>query len=309
MREYRFCIVDVFAEAPYRGNQLAVVFDDGTLSDRDMLDITREMHYSETVFIDIATLQAEEKSIRIFTPPAEVPFAGHPCLGAAYCINMTLRENLSGADMPQNTASTPMSAGMQLRTKAGIIPISVLQNSGMTTWWMEQLQPEFGEVISNALMARILGLDAGQFESEYPAQWVSTGLPFIIVPLRGIDAVRQAKVDWARFHELIPGAIPGDILVFADECDDDGKDLHVRVLVDFPGIPEDPATGSANGCLAAYILERGYMGSSSVRYQAEQGIEMGRPSVLHVTASKADGKFSILVGGEVHLVAEGKLYR
>ena len=309
MREYRFCIVDVFAEAPYRGNQLAVVFDDGTLSDRDMLEITREMHYSETVFISLASLRATEKGIRTFTPPAEVPFAGHPCHGAAYCINKALHENASGTDQPQDAVSSPGMTGLLLKTKAGLIPISVSQSGDTTTWWMEQLQPDFGEVLPASLLARILGLAEDRFDSEYPAQWVSTGLPFVIVPLRGIDAVRQAKADWELFHELLPGVVPGDILVFTDECDDDSKDLHVRVLVDFPGIPEDPATGSANGCLAAYLLERGYMGQDSLRYQAEQGIEMGRPSVLHVTASKENGKFTILVGGEVHLVAEGTLYR
>jgi len=322
VKRYEYCIVDVFAEAPYRGNQLAVVFNDGTLSDADMLSITQEMHYSETVFIETQTLHAEEKEIRIFTPPAEVPFAGHPCLGAAFCISRAIEkprgasEKVCGTiektrvgDTPLNSKSFSSSAGDKkiiLKTKTGLIPVLLKQTDAKPVWWMEQLQPEFGRNVSVTEMARILGLSTEQFDTAYPVQWVSTGLPFLLVPLKNLSAVRSAAVNWELFHETLPGFL-GDVMLFTRETEDSSKDLHVRVLVDFPGIPEDPATGSANGCLAGYIVNYGYLGSDQVHYTVEQGIEMGRPSVLHVSASKRNDRYSIQVGGEVFLIAQGEL--
>lgn len=298
MKSYRYCIVDVFAEEPYTGNQLGVVFDDGTLDDAAMLAITQEMHYSETVFIAQTSMEQEEKPIRIFTPPAEVHFAGHPCLGSAFCIERALRK-----------AGKTVTGGLKLKTKAGCIPITIERRNGKTVWWMKQVQPSFGNSIPVHSMTKLLGLDEKQFDARYPVQWVSTGLPFLIVPLAGIDAVRNVKVDWELFHAKLSAEKPGDILVFTRETDDRHKDLHVRVFVDFPGIPEDPATGSANGCLAAYIVRYGYMHADVVEYQVEQGIELGRPSVLHVRAHKQAETYSIEVGGEVHFVAEGTLYK
>jgi len=336
VKRYEYCIVDVFAEAPYRGNQLAVVINDGTLSDADMLSITQEMHYSETVFIETQTLHAEEKKIRIFTPPAEVPFAGHPCLGAAFCISRAIEKtcgaiemnqtwetmgnlkNLSGDielnqtdGVPRNSKSFSSSIDVSdkkitLKTKAGLIPVLRKQTDAKPVWWMEQLQPEFGRNVSVTEMARILGLSTEQFDTAYPVQWVSTGLPFLLVPLKNLSAVRSAAVDWEIFHATLSGLL-GDVMLFTRETEDSSKDLHVRVLVDFPGIPEDPATGSANGCLAGYIVNYGYLGAEQVRYTVEQGIEMGRPSVLHVAASKHNDRYSIQVGGEVFLIAQGEL--
>lgn len=310
VKQYQYCIVDVFAEAPYRGNQLAVVFNDGTLSDAAMLTITQEMHYSETVFIETQTLLDEEKHIRIFTPPAEVPFAGHPCLGAAFCISRAIAKKkadyVAHTTAKSDSCTEKSNINITLRTKAGAIPVVNKQDGLKSIWWMEQLQPEFGTHVPVAEIACVLGLSEEYFDTDYPVQWVSTGLPFLLVPLRNLAAVRAASVDWKRFHQQLPGRF-GDVMLFTRETEDSRNDLHVRVLVDFPGIPEDPATGSANGCLAGYIVNYGYLRSKEVTYTVEQGLEIGRPSVLHVCASKRNERYSIQVGGEVYLIAEGVL--
>jgi trans-2,3-dihydro-3-hydroxyanthranilate isomerase len=137
-------------------------------------------------------------------------------------------------------------------------------------------------------------------------QEVSTGLPALIVPLRDLDALRRCKVDWERYAEV---ADPGKILyVFCQEPHDDGPgDLSARMFANDLGVPEDPATGSAAGCLAAYLLEHGYLGTYYVDTRVEQGYEIDRPSLLYLRASRDGDEIGVDVGGKVQMVARGEL--
>jgi trans-2,3-dihydro-3-hydroxyanthranilate isomerase len=283
----KFYIVDVFAEEKYSGNQLAVVRGGAGLPDESLQKIALEMNYSETTFV----LSEEESEggydIRIFTPSDEVPFAGHPTLGTAYVIQHEI-------------LASPVER-ITLKLKAGEIPVTFGE-----VLWMRQLPPTFGAILDSALFARTLNLETADLDDRSPVQEVSTGLPALIVPLRDLDALRRCKVDWERYAEV---ADPGKILyVFCQEPHDDGPgDLSARMFANDLGVPEDPATGSAAGCLAAYLLEHGYLGTYYVDTRVEQGYEIDRPSLLYLRASRDGDEIGVDVGGKVQMVARGEL--
>jgi trans-2,3-dihydro-3-hydroxyanthranilate isomerase len=282
-----FYIVDVFAEERYAGNQLAVVRGGAGLPDETLQKIALEMNYSETTFI----LWEEETDggydIRIFTPGEEVPFAGHPTLGTAYVIQ---HELLAG----------PIER-ITLNLKAGEIPVTFGE-----VLWMRQLPPTFGTILDSALVARTLNLETADLDDHSPVQEVSTGLPALIVPLKNLDALRRCKVDWERFTEVAGSG--KNLYVFCPESHDDGPgDLSARMFANDLGVPEDPATGSAAGCLAAYLLEHSYLGTDSVDVRVEQGYEIGRPSLLYLRAARDGDQMRIDVGGKVQMVARGEL--
>jgi trans-2,3-dihydro-3-hydroxyanthranilate isomerase len=172
---------------------------------------------------------------------------------------------------------------------------------------MQQKQPQFDEPLSDrARIASILGIRFDDLDDRFPLQVVSTGLPFVIVPLKTRRAVAQCAIDHAQYQRFLNEVARASILVFAAEPEDAANDLHARVFVDDPGFFEDPATGSANGNLAAYVVEHKYFGKQDVQYRVEQGCEMGRPSLLRIAASKTANEFVIRVGGRVIPVAQGE---
>ena len=270
MQGLKFYLLDVFAEEKYAGNQLAVVRNARALSSVQMQRIANEMHFSETTFI----LSDEERDggydVRIFTPANELPFAGHPTLGTAYVI----RHDIINQSVNR----------VLLNLKVGQIPVTFEKDGlGQEMLWMKQISPTFGETFDASSISQALSLDVKDVDSRFPIQQVSTGIPFIIVPLKTLDAVKRARVDRER-HERLTKAAQADILVFSPEAYRKENDLNVRVFVDLYGIPEDPATGSANGCLAGYLSQYRYFGSDVVDVRVEQGCEMGRPSLLHLQA-------------------------
>lgn len=282
-----FYIVDVFAEEKYAGNQLAVVLGGADLSDEALGRIALEMNYSETTFV----LADEETDggydVRIFTPGMEVPFAGHPTLGTAYVIR---HEILAG----------PVE-DVTLNLKAGEIPVTFGD-----VLWMRQLPPTFGATLDPAPMARALNLETAGLDDRFPVQEVSAGLPALIVPLRDLDALRRCKVDWERYAEAAGSGM--NLYVFCPEPHDGGPgDLSARMFADDLGVPEDPATGSAAGCLAGYLVEHRYFGTDSVDVRVEQGYEIRRPSLLYLRAAKEDEVTTVHVGGKVQMVARGEL--
>ncbi len=281
-----FYIVDVFAEEKYAGNQLAVVRGGADLSDETLQKIALEMNYSETTFV----LSEEEieggYDVRIFTPGDEVPFAGHPTLGTAYVIQHEI-------------LASPVER-ITLNLRAGKIPVIFGE-----VLWMRQLPPTFGATLDSALVARTLNLETADLDDRFPVQEVSTGLPTLVVPLRDLDALLRCKVDWERYTEV---AGPGkNLYVFCPESHDDGPgDLSARMFANDLGVPEDPATGSAAGCLAAYLVEHRYLGTDSIDVQVEQGHEIGRPSLLYLRTEK-DDETTVHVGGKVRMVARCEL--
>ena len=282
-----FYIVDVFAEEKYAGNQLAVVRGGADLSAEDLGKIALEMNYSETAFVLADKETDGGYDVRIFTPGMEVPFAGHPTLGTAYVIR---HEILAG---PVDEVT--------LNLKAGKIPVTFGD-----LLWMRQLPPTFGATLDPAQMALAINLETTNIDDRFPVQEVSTGLPTVIVPLRDLDALRRCKVDWERYTELV--GPDKNLYVFCPEPHEDGPgDLSARMFADDLGVPEDPATGSAAGCLAGYLAEHRYFGTDPVDVRVEQGYEIKRPSLLYLRAETKGGETTVHVGGKVQMVARGKL--
>ena len=155
-------------------------------------------------------------------------------------------------------------------------------------------------------MAGILRLEPDDLDDRHPVQEVSTGLPAIIVPLKNLDALRRCRVDWDLYQEMAGAGM--NLYVFCPEPHGDGPgDLSARMFADDIGVPEDPATGSAAGCLAGYLVHHRYFGSESVELRVEQGYEIRRPSLLYLQANREDAEIRVSVGGKVQMVARGEL--
>jgi trans-2,3-dihydro-3-hydroxyanthranilate isomerase len=294
MEKLTFYIVDVFAEEKYAGNQLAVVRDTAGLSDEEMLNITKEMNYSETTFILSDDQRNGGYDVRIFTPAQEVPFAGHPTLGTAYIIQ-------------QEIIKEPVEK-IILNLKVGQIPVTFnYTGKEKDILWMQQKEPAFGDTAEPGPVSEILGIDESDIEERFPIQEVSTGLPFIIVPLKTLEAVKRAKMGREKYLRFIQDRKAKAVLVFCPETYSQENNLNDRMFFDCYGIREDPATGSANGCLAGYLVKHRYFGKSQIDIQVEQGYEIGRPSLLYLRAENKEGQIDISVGGKVVMIARGEL--
>ena len=287
--------LDVFAETKYAGNQLAVVRNAAELSTLEMQKIAVEMNYSETSFI----LSDEEREggydVRIFTLDEELPFAGHPTLGTAYII----QQEIIKKEVPEVT----------LNLQVGQIPVTFSYTKGMPDiLWMRQVAPKFGKVFAAEEAATALNIDPSMIDSRFPVQEVSTGLPFIIVPLVSLDAVRAVSIDRVGFMRLIDRSEAKLIFVFCPETYNPENQVNGRMFDSHIGIGEDPATGSANGCLASYLVKHRYFGDTKIDIRVEQGYEIGRPSLLLLRAQEEEGgAISVSVGGSVIMVAKGEL--
>ncbi len=293
MNTHKYFIVDVFAEKRYAGNQLAVILNAADLSGEQMQSVAREMNFSETAFVLYDHPRAQGWDVRIFTPAAEVPFAGHPTLGTSYII-------------ANEVIGQPI-VTLTLNLKVGPIPVEFTGKGQNQLIWMKQMQPAFGKIFRKNKVAKVLSIDSSDIDDRFPIVESTTGLPFIIVPLKSLNAVKKCQVIHHLHVDLVKDSEAKDFMVFCPETYSDSNSIHARVFVDFLGIPEDPATGSANGCLAAYLLNYGYFGTDQLNIKVEQGYEMNRPSILHLQASLKNSTYDIRVGGKVIMVAKGEL--
>jgi trans-2,3-dihydro-3-hydroxyanthranilate isomerase len=278
-----FRLVDVFTSIPLAGNQLCVVPDPVGIDAELMQAVAREIGFSETTFV--TEVAADRYAMRIFTPDAELPFAGHPTLGTAYVL---VREGRVRSPATQVVS-------------AGEIPVEV--DLALGTAWMTQLPPTFDPAFEDRdLAARAAGLTVADLHPDLPVQVVSTGLPPLLVPVRDFESLRRARPDLPLVAEACRRAGADELYLFA--LHDGG--VTARFFGATIGIVEDPATGSAAGPLAAYLAEHrlaGLPGASTIH----QGEQVGRPSQLHVEVVRTgrDGTWRVRVGGGVHLVGEG----
>ncbi len=293
MKKVTFHIVDVFAEEKYSGNQLAVCHSGRSLADDEMQQIAKEMNYSETTFVLSNERRENGYDVRIFTPENEVPFAGHPSLGTAYVIQREIIQK-------------PVKK-IKLNLLAGQIPVAFKYKEDMADrLWMKQAAPSFGDTFDAGDLSEVLSLPDHAIDSRYPVQEVTTGLPFIIVPLKTLKDVRAARVKRDEYYKLIRDSSAKALFIFSPETYKDENDLNARMFAEYYGIPEDPATGSANGCLAGYLVKYRFFDSEKINIRVEQGHEIGRPSLLYLRAEEKSGKIDVHVGGRVVMVARGE---
>ncbi|MFP7300204.1 PhzF family phenazine biosynthesis protein [Neobacillus niacini] len=286
----KFYIVDVFAENKYEGNQLAVFIPDEKLEHNEMQKIAREINFSETTFIMSGIQNNGGYDVKIFSPDSQLPFAGHPTLGTAYVI--------------KNFLSTSENSEIKLNLPVGQIPVIFDDPYA----WMTQNQPEFGAIVENDRIASVLQINTEDINHHFPVQVVSTGLPSVIVPLNSLDAISRCTINHQAYLELLKDMGDINLLVFTTETLKPENNLNVRLFMPIPGYLEDPATGSANGNLAAYLLEYNFFNSNEINYRVEQGAFIGRPSLLKINANKTSNHYLIQVGGQVIVVSEGKWY-
>ena len=287
-----FVQLDVFSSVPLEGNPLAVFFDGRGLSDDDMQAIAREMNLSETTFIlprEAAIEKERGVRVRIFTVQEELPFAGHPTLGTAFA----LRGNTESAEI-------------KLDLNVGTVPVRFEEAAGKPTFGeMTQADPVFGQVHEPHKVAEVTGIPLADIDTRLPIQTVSTGLPFTVMPLRGLDAMRRLTIHHAATGEYLSSTGGKFLYCVSRETTDSAARLHAR-MVFYNG--EDPATGSASGCAASWMVAHG-VAQPDERVMIEQGVEMKRPSRIFVRASRRnDNVVNVRVGGNVVEVLRGELF-
>jgi trans-2,3-dihydro-3-hydroxyanthranilate isomerase len=290
-RNYEFVQLDVFTQTPLAGNPLAIFPDARGLSHAEMQALAREMNLSETTFIlprDAATEAREGKQVRIFTVETELPFAGHPTLGTALYLYAS-------------ESSKP--AEITLDLKAGKIPVRFTANSeksggdrvdGQVFGEMRQQDPQFGPPLSREEVARIIGIRVDEISSEWPIQPVSTGLTFAVVPFRNQQALSDLKFSYNQATEFLKNT---DANFFYFLCPErrEGR-IEARARMFFYG-GEDPATGSAAGCAASWMVQHG-VAKNDEQVVIRQGAECRRPSEMHVRATREGGRVSnVRLGG------------
>lgn len=290
-RRYSMVQLDVFSAQPLEGNSLAVFPDARGLSDSEMQALAREMNLSETTFVlpgDPAVERERGVRVRIFTVREELPFAGHPTLGTAFV--------LRGANPAPEVA---------LDLKVGRIPVRFEDQPGQPAFGeMRQRDPELGEVHAREAVAAALGIPPADIAEDVPLQTVSTGLPFIIVPLRSLAVAQRLTVNWQKAAEYLERTTGHFFYFVTREAVDSGARLHARMFF-YNG--EDPATGSAAGCAAAWMTAHG-VAASGERVLIEQGVEMGRPSRIFVRADKDGNRVvNVRVGGNAVEVLRGEV--
>jgi trans-2,3-dihydro-3-hydroxyanthranilate isomerase len=290
---HAFHIVDVFAESRYAGNTLAVVRDAADLDAAAMQRIAREFGFSETTFLVSDPRDPAGVRARIFTPSFELPFAGHPTLGTAWVI----REHLA----PGRPAEVSLELGVG-RVPVGFEPAP----GGGELAWLSAPPVALGARIGADVLAPLLGLARDDLDPALPAQLASAGPSFAIVPLRRREALARVRVDPLRYLAFAEGGAATGIYLFAREAEDPANQVRARMFFESAGLREDPATGSATACFGAYLLAHRVYGAA-LRVRIEQGVEMGRPSLLHLDAREQGGAAQIRVGGRVIESARGEL--
>jgi trans-2,3-dihydro-3-hydroxyanthranilate isomerase len=292
LRRFSFVQLDVFSSRPFEGNALAVFSDGRGLSDQQMQALAREMNLSETTFVlpgDAAAERERGIRVRIFTVQKELPFAGHPTLGTAFALR----------------GSTGVGE-VALELNVGKVPVRFDEKPGQPVFGeMTQKDPEFALIHDRETVVRATSLRDGDIDPSLPVQTVSTGLTFTIVPLRGLDVMRRLQVDLASSTEYLQQSGGGNFFYFVTrETVDPAARLHARMLM-YGG--EDPATGSAAGCSAAWMVAHG-VAQPDEQVLIEQGVEMLRPSRIFVRASLRDNRVvNVRVGGNVVEVLRGQV--
>ncbi len=271
----KLTIVDVFAELPLAGNQLAVVQDCAGLSDQGMQAIAREMNFSETTFV---TREGEgEADVRIFTPAAELPFAGHPTVGTAWV--------LAGGE-----------GSISLNLKGGTVPVGFDNGIG----WMTPPSVQLGDPFDPSRTAKLISLPVNALDPDYPIRFAEVGPRFILIGVRDLESLRAAKLN-GDLHQayLNEGLSVQCVFLFTSEAYGPDADFASRMFFDTNGVREDPATGSANTAFAAYLHD---LKGGEFNVVVDQGVEILRPSRLYLKVGE-----KIQVGGRTQLISIGTL--
>jgi trans-2,3-dihydro-3-hydroxyanthranilate isomerase len=290
-RKFHFVQLDVFTSHLLEGNQLAVFSDARGLSDDEMQKLAREMNLSETTFILPREPEAERRRghrVRIFTVNEELPFAGHPTLGTAWYLRQHSPEDEIVLDL-----------------KVGKIPVRFEPRDGRLFGEMRQAEPQFGRTHSHSEVAQVLGVPAAELDETLPIQTVSTGMAFTMVPFRTLATLQKLSVSWTQMAPYLATiSNPAFFYFVCRKTVEPKATLHARMIF-YNG--EDPATGSAAGCCAAWAVKYGVLDPEQ-QGLIEQGMEARRPSWIYIRAAKSDDTVTnVRVGGNIVQVIDGEV--
>jgi trans-2,3-dihydro-3-hydroxyanthranilate isomerase len=301
MRKLSYRIVDVFTDRMFGGNPLAVVLDGRGVSDREMQALAREMNLSETTFVLPPENPANHFRVRIFTPGRELAMAGHPTIGTAFVL---AREGM----LPAATGDT---LDIRLEEKVGPIPVRLEMKDGAPDKiWMTQLRPVFGPVFPDLVaIAKMLGIEPAGIRSDLPIEVVSCGMSFLFVPVRDLATMRRLNFNRDLCYRALGSLEAREVFTFAMEVENACSTVHSRMFAPELGIAEDPATGGASGPLGCYLVRHGVVAAKpKASIVSEQGIEMGRPSFIHIEITQAADEITeVKVGGQTVFVGGGEI--
>lgn len=296
---YQFFTADVFTDKMFGGNQLAVFPHATGLNASQMLQITKEFNYSESVFVFPPRDPAHTRSVRIFTPAQEIPFAGHPTIGTAFVLAFIGQIQWIGDECE-----------ITLEEGVGAVPVLISMRDGKPSFMKltSAKLPEFGpkppslENIAACLSISLSDINFDSFEPEA----VSCGMPFLFIPIKSLAAIQRARLNLQMWEEKIAGYWAPHLYLFTNETELPETSFHVRMFAPASGVAEDPATGGAAAAFGGYLGIRDFRKSGTLRWTVEQGIEIGRPSILEVETEKQDGNIvTIQVGGSAVMVSQG----
>jgi trans-2,3-dihydro-3-hydroxyanthranilate isomerase len=290
----RIFIVDVFAEKPYSGNQLAVVVSDEMLPVAQMQLIAAEMNYSETTFVTPVAQADGGYAVRIFTPAREIVFAGHPILGTAWVIRRFVASGLPEA-LALNLSVGPVRVTFEVDADGCEVASFVAPAT------------KLGHIYEPDVLAKTLRLDRDCIDSKWPVQQVSAGVSAVIVAVRSLDALGRCSVSTEAFAALAKAGMPALVYFHCRETRDPRNDICARFFFEANGAREDPATGNGAAFLGAYLLEHRVFPGSELSLRIEQGHNVGRPSLILLRARDVDGRRQVSVGGSVILTVRGEL--
>jgi trans-2,3-dihydro-3-hydroxyanthranilate isomerase len=291
---YRYFICDVFTDTRFGGNQLAVLPEATGLSDRQMQQIAREFNFPESTFVFPAEA-GHTRKVRIFTPATEMPFAGHPNVGTAFVL-ATAGE----------LGPIEESIAITFEEKAGLVPITIQKQDGRIRCELKAPQRlSLGKVVPAEMFAQAVSLDPGDIVTRtHPPQVASVGLPFVIAEIKDREALKRARAHAPGLEAIQALGITPDVHLYIHSGDE--FDIRARMFAPFDGVPEDPATGSANCALAELLTTHKSEPDGSFQWRIAQGVEMGRPSNLAARTEKRNGEVvGTWIGGACVLVSEG----
>jgi len=294
---YHYFTCDVFTSTRFGGNPLAVLPQAKGLATGQMQQIAREFNFSETTFV-LPAVAGHTRRVRIFTPVTEIPFAGHPNVGTAFVL--AAAGELGPLDAPLTVT---------FEEKAGVVPVSIQRRQdGAIGCELSAPEPlSLGKTVAVASLASAVSLaESDIVTTTHPPQVASVGLPFILAELKDRAALERARIHIDGFHQLAAEGVTPDVLLYIHSGDE--LDIRARMFAPLDGVPEDPATGSANAALVALLTHHNAAASGDFRWRIAQGVEMGRPSILEARTEKRDGMVvATRVGGASVLVSEGFL--
>jgi trans-2,3-dihydro-3-hydroxyanthranilate isomerase len=296
--KYRYYICDVFTETRFGGNQLAVLPEAVGLSTQQMQEIAREFNFSETTFV-LPAKAGHTRHVRIFTPAREIPFAGHPNIGTAFVLAST-----------GEFGEIKSSLTVTFEEQSGLVSVAIHEAGGKVAS-CELTAPQslsFGKTLPVELVAAAIAIDSQEIVTKtHGPQVASVGLPFIMVELRDRSVLERARISMSGFEALAAEDVMPDVYLYTRGTD--GFDIRARMFAPLSGVPEDPATGSANCALAGLLAHYSQDFNGSFSWRIAQGVEMGRPSTLIARAEKKDGVVQTTrIGGAAVLVSEGTIY-